>query len=522
MIVPMKKYSFLIYHKEYDEFLEAIRKIGVIHIIEKKDDLANKIKEKIKFTQQIDSIVKFLEARNVEKEKPVASQDAKGIIQTIINKQNETDTLKQQLTILQKEIKTLEPWGQFSFDLINKLKSKQINIRFYSCSEKNFNKEWFDEYNIEIINKIGSTIYFVIVFADSEKLDFPLEEIKLPSKNLEELLIEKENTEKILNTISETFDNYAKKYIPLLKEARITLDSETEFEKVVWHTESEAEDKIKIIEGWLPEPKENELNNFLAKNEIVFIVGKPTPEDKVPVLLENKKFSKLFEPIGKLFSLPDYQELDLTAFFAPFFMLFFGFCLGDAAYGLLFVVGATIAKFKLKDELKPILSLVQLLGLATILFGILSGTFFGIDLIQEKYVFLGGLNDIFLDPNKMFYLSFIVGGIQVIWGLIVKAMNQTRQFGIKYAISTIGWITLLVSMTAIMILQSTKIIADASILMYIFLAISGVMILFFNDPKANIFTRLGKGIWDVYTTVTGVFGDLLSYIRLFALGISSA
>ncbi|MBN2570640.1 MAG: hypothetical protein JXA68_00815 [Ignavibacteriales bacterium] len=522
MIVPMKKYSFLIYHKEFDEFLESIRKIGVLHIIEKKDELDNKIKDKIKFTQQIDSIIKFLESRNIVQENATIEKDAKYIIEDIISKQNESESLKQQLTIIHKEIRLIEPWGQFSNNLINKLKEKNIQLKFYSCSEKSFKKEWLDEYTIEIIDKIGATIYFVAIFTSNSPVDFPLEEIKLPSRTLEELTGEKEKIEKTLEEISTIFDDYAKKYIPLLKKIKLTINSETEFDTVVWNTIEEAENKIKIIEGWVPEPKEEELLQYLANKEIVYLSNKPIPDDKVPILLKNNKFSKLFEPIGKLFSLPSYQELDLTAFFAPFFMMFFGFCLGDAAYGLLFVIGATIAKFKLKKEFKPILTLIQLLGVATIIFGTLSGTFFGIDLIKERYDFLGNLNNFFLDANKMFYLSFIVGGIQVLWGMIVKAMNITRQFGFPFTISTIGWIFLLVSMTAIMLLQSNGIIADASILIYICLAISGVMILFFNDPKAKIYARVGKGIWDIYTTVTGVFGDLLSYIRLFALGISSA
>ncbi|MDV7401650.1 hypothetical protein RZS08_60080, partial [Arthrospira platensis SPKY1] len=85
-----------------------------------------------------------------------------------------------------------------------------------------------------------------------------------------------------------------------------------------------------VLEGFIPQPQEQEVRARLDAAQVVYLYEKPQPEDNPPVLLKNNRFSRLFEPIGKLFALPAYQELDLTPFFAPFFMLFFGFCLGDA------------------------------------------------------------------------------------------------------------------------------------------------------------------------------------------------
>ena len=99
----------------------------------------------------------------------------------------------------------------------------------------------------------------------------------------------------------------------------------------------------------------------------------------------NNKFSSLFEPISKLFALPDYKELDLTPFFAPFFMLFFGFCLGDAGYGLLFLLAGFIVRPLISPKFKPFVTLAQYLGAAAVLFGLISGTFFGINLIDTGY-----------------------------------------------------------------------------------------------------------------------------------------
>jgi len=238
----------------------------------------------------------------------------------------------------------------------------------------------------------------------------------------------------------------------------------------------------------------------------------------------NSKYSKLFEPIAKLYSLPDYKELDLTPFFAPFFMMFFGFCLGDAGYGLLFIIAASIVKLRAKSNMKPLLTLIQILGGSTVIFGFLSGTFFGVDLLKADIAFLESFRDIFLKPEEMFYFALILGGVQIIFGMFVKILNITKQLGFKYSLSILGWIILITSTVLFMLLKN-KIGPELEILKYLYfliLASSLVMILFMNNPGKGILGNFGKGLGDIYFTATGVFGDVLSYIRLFALGISSA
>ncbi len=277
-----------------------------------------------------------------------------------------------------------------------------------------------------------------------------------------------------------------------------------------------------ILEGWLPKTKDLNLNHYLEKHPILFIKNKPTPQDNIPVLLKNNRFSRLFEPIGALFSLPDYAELDLTVFFAPFFMLFFGFCLGDAGYGLLFLIGGAIYKPYAGKKLIPYLSLIQLLGVATIIFGIISGTLFGINLIETEIPITKNFRTLFLNPDKMFSLSLILGGIQIIFGLFIKAANRSIQYGFNYALATCGWLILILGTIIYVLLSAAGIIAKSNTILYTILCFGGIFILFFSDPGLTVFARIGKGVWDVYSTLTGIFGDLLSYIRLFALGLSSA
>ena len=118
----------------------------------------------------------------------------------------------------------------------------------------------------------------------------------------------------------------------------------------------------------------------------------------------------------------------------------------------------------------------------------------------------------------MFQLSLILGVIQIMFGMVLKAVNQTIQFGFKYAVATIGWIILLLSMGVSALLP--EILPMGGTVHLVILGIAGVMIFLFNTPGKNVFLNIGLGLWDSYNMVTGLLGDVLSYVRLFALGLS--
>ena len=284
---------------------------------------------------------------------------------------------------------------------------------------------------------------------------------------------------------------------------------------VIEQTRREAEDRLMVLEGYAPETRMEELEDLCEEQGIPFMQEQPQPEDQPPVMLNNSKFTQLFEPIAKLFALPTYREMDLTPYFAPFFLLFFGFCLGDAGYGIVLVLAATIYKFKAGADLKPTLTLVQFLGLATVLFGVLTGTVFGVSLLQDQFEWLGDIRKVMLNSDQAFQMALVLGVVQILFGLAVKAVNKGRQFGWQYGIAPVGWILLVLSLADIGMLK--LVVPYSSYVAWFAVA----LILFFSDPKAGLFSRLGSGAWALYG-ITGIFGDLLSYIRLFALGIASA
>jgi len=522
MITPMKKYSFLIFHMEYVKFLEKLQELGVLHIVERKKSIDEKTQKLINQINEINKIQKFLLTRKIvdnikDIDKNISGEE---IIDIIKKNKDEISDIQQEIVTLSKEIQKLKPWGNYSKDIQNKFTEIGLTPRFFTCSEKNYNTKWESEFYLSELNKINNIRYFVILQEEGQKIDINADEFSMHENSLSELINQEKKYKDRIEEINTFFDACAANYKDILEEIKNKFEEEVKFDLALKNTKKEADAKIMLLEGWVPENKEETINNFLDENNVFYLLSEPNKSDNVPILLKNNKFIKLFEPIGDLFSLPDYNEVDMTPFLAPFFMLFFGFCVGDTGYGIFILIATLIFRKKAKASLKPMLTLASWLGVATIIMGMVSGTFFGVELAKVDFI---PFKNIFLEPLDMFYLSIGLGIVQILFGMFIKVANQIKQGGIKYAISTIGWIFLILSMGSLYGLEKAGIeFAFSGILQNVFLLISGVMIILFSNPEKSVFANIGIGIYDVYNMVTGVFGDMLSYIRLFALGISSA
>ncbi len=522
MIVKMHKYTFLVFYKEYEKFLESLQQLGVLHVVEKKDTVTDEIKQKYILINQFEKTIQFLEKRENIFFQIIKETDGISLMYEIISKQTELETLELELDDLRKKFEKAKPWGNFSNEIIEKLEDNNISIKFLIVSKRRFLDFLNAKISVEIISEQGNLVYIIIVQKQDSKLTIDADEVKLPEFSFSEIKVKIDETVSKIENINNYFDVHAGSSVSMLEQIKNQISNSVEFETVICNTLVESNEKLMILEGWVPSTKKTSIDESMRKNGVLFVTENATLKDKVPILLKNNRFSKLFEPVGSMFSLPAYSELDLTLFFAPFFMMFFGFCLGDAGYGLLFIIGAGLYKFKAKKDIKPILSLIQFLGLATVIFGAISGTFFGINLIDAKIPLVAEYKSLFLNPDKMFNLALLLGGLQIIYGLFIKAANQIKQFGVIYSLATFGWLLAILGSIIYVALTSIEVIPQNKIILYFILSIGGFFIIFFSDPEISIFSRVGKGVWDIYSTITGIFGDLLSYIRLFALGLSSA
>lgn len=526
MIAKMKKLTFLVYHKEYDAFLKSIRDLGVVHVATKAQGSAENaaLQESIRLSARYTAAIKMLQGLNVQPAAAHTGDAGKGTeaLAEIEDVQQQIQQVAHKLQAVEKELVQLEPWGDFDPKSVARLRDAGYQIDFYICSDKQFKEEWVDLYNATEINHVGSKLYFVTVMPKGENIDLEVETAKLPDCSLSDLHVRKENLAKQSEALQVRLKDLAASVVPDLQAAQAQVHSQIEFSKVVLNTDSLADNKLMLLQGWAPADCVSKIKDFLESKEVYYEAADPTPEDDVPILLDNKGFFRLFEPIMRLYMLPKYNELDLTPFFAPFFMLFFGLCLGDSGYGLFMLLAVTVYRLVAKNisaSMKPILTLVQLLGASTMVCGLLTGTCFGFNLYDIQLPLFQSLKEaISLDNQQMFNLSLILGGVQIIFGMILKAVNQTIQFGFKYAVATIGWLFILVS-TAIAFAAPGFIPMGGTVHM-VFLAIGVLMAYLYNSPGKNVFVNIGLGLWDSYNMATGLLGDVLSYVRLFALGLS--
>lgn len=529
MILKMKKYTFLVYHKQYIDFLEKIRGIGVLHVIERPEGIAENdaLREKMRLAARLKAALKQLEKRTPKNtELALVDKNIGGLkaLSKVENTLIEKDLLEQKLQVTEKERERMEVWGSFSHERLHQLKEMGFIINFYSCNIRKFDQEWEVLYNAFEIDTVGTTRYFITITREGEIVEIDADPIKLSYKNAPQLDVE-------LNEIRFSIENVKAKLIQMsinlfstLKAFQAEVLTEIDFSKVILNTQTEAAEKVMLLEGWCPEESEVELNQFLDTTDVYYESKVPTNEEKIPVKLKNNRFAKLYEMIGELYDIPNYHEIDLTPFFAPFYMLFFGLCLGDAGYGLILVLISIFARKKVKPALKPILSLVAWLGSATVLLGIVSGTFFGYNLLESKIAWIESIKVIMLDPNQLFYTALALGVIQIMFGMIIKAVGLVRRYGLAASLSTWGWIIVLLGCGGVYGLSTyAGLEAETTKLSYLIICgIGGLLIFFLNDIKRNPLINVGAGLWDTYNMATGLLGDILSYIRLFALGISGA
>ena len=312
MIVPMKKYSFLIYHREYAKFLNDIQDIGVVHVIEKTDEVADEIRNKLQLIKRIEHTVKNLKTRCQEPKEVDKALDPMELMEDIEKLHLDIDQNTQKCHALNKELHSLQPWGDFSLDSVKKLSEADIEVKFYACSEKAFDEEWLNKYAIEIISK-ANNVYFVLFAKKDEEIDIKVDELKLPDRSMSELKADIQKNHDQIEVDKEQLDKHAAEDISTLINFMNDIENKKEFEQIEVQASDEADGRLKVVEGWIPKTQSAEMIEYLEKNNTLFLEGEPTEEEiaKVPMMIKNKWFAAMFEPIGKLFSLPYcYQNPD--------------------------------------------------------------------------------------------------------------------------------------------------------------------------------------------------------------------
>jgi V/A-type H+-transporting ATPase subunit I len=519
MIEKMRKYSFVLYHQDYESFLTDLQKLGLVHIIRNCDTKTDLQLKNLELIKEYSDCSKFLNKLGSEAKKQASPLPTKAILNKITQAREEKESLLRHAESVRKQIRDLEPWGHFDYNLLHKLRASGINIDFHSCLKNHFKPEWAEKYSIHTIGERSGIVYFVVLTNDGSP-SLEADTFSFHQHTLQEHENDLSATLQKIADIDQYLMDIAPTAVDLFAEEIKQLSHAYDFEDANLQGVSEAEDHLRILSGWIPVSMESGLKDYLAKSNIIHFSEAGKIEDNPPVKLHNNWFVRLFEPISKMYMLPNYNEFDLTPFFAPFFMFFFGFCNADMVYGVLIIILAFFLKRKAKNEaMKSMMTLVMIFGGAAIIMGWIMGSALGYDLKN-----VAGIGDkiIIRNNEQIFNFALLLGVIQILFGIGISAVKQIRQSGFKYGISTIGTFLLI---AAISVLGASQLGADITAVQpYLkYPAYAGLaLILLFNSPGRNPIFNILNGLWLLYGIVTGFFGDILSYIRLFALGVSSA
>ena len=510
MITQMKKYTFLVFHREYEAFLEQLREVGVVHVTEKATGLAE------------DAHLQELLAKADNARKLIAQGAPDQLLQ-------EKAALESRIAATQKEVNKMAIWGDFSAERIAQLKEAGYTLRYFTCPKKLFQEEWGI-----VVAEQGATVYFVQVTSSGDEAMRLLgdeasvcQEQYLNEKSAADLQKDVEGLNGLLVAQNARIELWAKENIPALENELNELQQQIDWKRVTLNTASEADGSLKVLEGFCPIDQVAALDAMLQKQEVYYQAEDPTAEDNTPIKLRNNKFTQLFESLTGMYGWPNYGEFDPTPILAPFFLLFFAMCMGDCGYGiLLIIIGLLIAKKKLNiamfEGLGPI---ITVLGVGTTVVGFFLGTFMGIDLYNAEWV-PQALKNVMIKGNLMGYdiqmvLALCIGVFHICLAMVVKAICYTKQFGFKENIATWGWLLLVVGGLIVAILGLT--ILPENVFKWALIAVgavSALAIYIFNTPGRNPLINIGAGLWDTYNMATGILGDVLSYIRLYALGLA--
>ena len=533
MITKMNKLTLLVYHKEYIDFLQRLRQVGVVHIVERKSGVAEnpEVEKQMALIARYKRTIKRLERCAVENLQPAKGVDgAMATIEKCDTLLAEIEQRKGILQTLDKDAAALAPWGEFNVTTIEKLESAGYDIRFFISPAKNFCQEWVDEYNAIVVAEQASRLYFVTVTPKHVVVDIDAEVAKLPDASLSALESEKERVEQQIETFSAELDKLAVAELNTLRAANDALMHDLEFMKVALDGEKVSGDKLVLLEGWAPEENLAELKAMLDESGAFYDVRPVRRGDEAPVKLKNNAFTRMYEMLTKMYGMPSGTDFDPTPILAPFFSLFFAFCMGDAGYGLILILMGFILKKKLKSDLAGMMNLVITLGIFTTLIGAVLGTFFGMSLLSDfdlpekirQFIIAGDIELFGSTYDKQMILALGIGVVHISIAMTVKAINNTVFYGFKESLSAWGWWLVVVGGAVLGTLTFLSAI-PAEVSKWAFIGIGSVGALgiyIFNNLRRNVFANIGAGIWDTYNMASGLLGDVLSYIRLFALGLA--
>ncbi len=564
MIVPMKKVSLIIRENKKEETLKKLRKLGIVHIeiAEGRGERLYALQEQIaKLESTVFTIGKV---KNAE-QKDISAAKALSVASRVIALDEERKQCKAQTASISAELDRLKSWGNIDPDSISDLQSSGYSISFYEMPRSEY------EALSEIITTVRlaetkSTVRFMLVKSSKDEetdiSSLSVYRLALPSLSTDEM---KRQLEELNTRVDEIEQEIASNacYTESIKGAVKATEKEVEFETYATgmadenlSCESERSVSVSYFTGYIEAENLDKLKQTAKSKSWGLLVEEPTEEDNVPTKLKNNKFVSLIYPLTDfLGTVPGYFEYDISGWFLAFILIFFGIIFGDGGYGLLISAVAAIPIIKSlvsQKAVSPMFLLVGLFGLSTVLWGTLTCTWFGLSPEQLpewlKSLSIPVISNVYAD--KIWYPFWTDGtaGLTTAQNLQIfcfsLALVQLTVAHIKGVIRNKGSVKILGDIGSILQLLGIyylvlSLVVNAEVFSFglviggipvgtvaiALIAIGFVMSFVFSNYEGSIIKSILTSLTNIVSVLLGVvnlFSDIVSYIRLWAVGLAGA
>ncbi len=533
MIVKMLRYDLVLLKQQSEDFIERLRELGLVDITttgwepQEKDRLL--LVEIDQYQKALDQLEAFAQSEDCVKDGVKPYESAEQAMEAYQKLTQHKASLVAEVARLEKLSEEVAPWGEFDAQMYSKLQSRGVQLRYFVTQTSTYDSsvaEWSQKNPVVEISRTTSSVYFVIVTVDQSALELDAQEIKAPAFDAKGAKAEAQKCEAELKSLSAEFSRVAAS-MDLLQAKLCTLKSLLQSAKIEGASEQAADGALVVMEAWAEKERAAEVEAMLDDYaDVVYLKREPVEEDDTPVKLQNNRFARLFELIGGMYALPKYGTLDLTPFFAPFYMLFFAICLNDAGYGAMILLAGLALYLKGGESMRQASMLTMFCGGATVLFGGYTGSLFGMS-IPDMLGYENIADSPFLDFQGQFFTwSLALGVFQILLGMLLNICFKSKYFGITSVFGQLGWFIILLAAClagGLPMLNEAWVIpffTTSSPAFYAALGVGAVFMLLLNDIHRNPVVNFFSGLWDAYNNITGLLSDVLSYIRLFAIGLS--
>jgi V/A-type H+-transporting ATPase subunit I len=520
MIVKMKQITLLCQTRDKESTLEELRDIGVLHLVpvqEPQGDDVNDVRQELERAKAASSALDLYahEHHGLQHSHDHEAVSAAETVEKVSQLLQHGKELEDHREVLHHDISLLEPFGDFDPGLLHSLAEKGIYVRLFSASPKH-PIEVPDDASVHILTSDTEGIHFAVTATSEFEMD--AHEPPLPEKSLGVLLEDLENVKRELQAVESQLCDLSSEYKAVTGYEH-ELEERQAFVKArggMGHDRA-----ISYLQGFCPEDRVDDLRTVLDRHGWGLVVEEPLDASAVPTLVRYPRFVK---PIKAIFDvlqiLPGYHEADISSLFLIFFSIFFAILIGDAGYGLLFLGLTAFMRKKKPDAPSYPFTLFYILSTCTIMWGVLTNNYFGIkpEFLPEvlRNLRMPWLTDGVIESrNHIMKLSFFIGACHLtiahIWNSIVIYPN-------KKWIAQFGWITLVWTMY---FAACAMVVGDPFPgFAYAMLAVSVLLILLFMSSSEEFKQEKIEHIMFPLALVS-CFVDVISYIRLFAVGMAS-